>query len=183
MFNTIKEETEDRVILGNSNENIITASFSIIFGLILLWFFTEKLLFTVIIDHSILKDIFLRIILLGGFIALGAFIVLSGFENLLFKSKAEINKNNKMVNIERKFIIKYSEPVEKIYLPDIKEVKIEHVTSLEFHDSWNIYFITNTDKSEYFFTSSSESETKELADKICKLINPKIPLCESEVSY
>lgn len=183
MFDTIEEETEDNIILANSDENIIIALSSIIFGLVVLCF-SFKGFANVYYDFNNISEsnIFAYILMFGAYMALGGSLIWHGFECLLFKSKAKIDNDHKKVIVEQKCTIKFLESVKETYLSDIKEIEIKHKTTFEGYDSWNIYFITNTGKSMHFF-SSNESKTKELADKICKLINPQMSFRESEVSY
>lgn len=181
MFNTIKEETEDYIILANYLESVIVSLFCFIVGLIVLWDIHEKFV-TAILNYSNTSDS-TTILGLGIWVVAGGLFIWGGFNYLLFKSKAEIDKNHHKIIVERKFIIKCLESFREIYLIDVKEIEIKHKTSLEACDSWNIYFITNTRKPECFFRSSSESETKKLADKISQIINPQIHIHESEVFF
>lgn len=181
-FNTINEETEDQIILANDFENIIISLFSFILGSIVLWNTFEDF-FTTFFNYSNTSNSFDILLLLGAFVAFGGLCIWYGFKYLLFKSKAVIYKNHQKIIVERKSIMKCLESVREIYLRDIKEIEIKHKTTFEGYNSWDIYFVTNTGKSERFFSSSIESETKKLTDKICKIINSQIPIRESEVSY
>lgn len=181
-FNTIKEETKDQIILANDLENIIISLILFILGLIVLWAIFEDF-FTTIFNYSNTSYSFETILIQGTFVAFGGLCIWYGFKYLLFKSKAMIYKNHQKIIVERKSIMKCFESVREIYLRDIKEIEIKHKTTFEGHNSWDIYFVTNTKKSECFFSSSSESETKKLTDKICKIINSQIPIRESEVFY
>ena len=177
-FNTIKEETEDYIALTNYLENVIISLFCFIVGLFVLWDIFEDF-FTAILNYSNTSDIS-GMILQGFFVAFGGLCIWCGFEYLLFKSKAEIDKNHQKIIVERKCIIKCLESVGEINLMYVKEIEIEHKTSFEGNNSWDIYFITNTGKSKCFF-AGYESETKKLADKISQIINPQIPIRASEV--
>lgn len=181
MFNRIKEETEDHITLTNYLESVIVSLFCFIVGLIILWDIYEKFV-TAILNYSNTSDS-TTILGLGIWVVAGGLCIWCGFNNLLFKSKAEIEKNYQKIFVERKSIIKCLESFREIFLIDVKEIEIKHTTSLETGDSWNIYFITNTRKPEFFFSSSSESETKKLANKISQIINPQIPICESKVCF
>lgn len=179
MFDTIKEETEDHITLTNCLERVIVSLFCFIVGLIVLWDIYEKFV-TAILNYSNTSDSS-SILMLGIWVVAGGLLIWKGFNCLLFKSKAEIDKNYHKIIVEQKCIIKCLESFREIYLIDVKEIEIKHTTSLEAVDSWTIYFITNTRKPEWFFHSSIESETKKLADKISQIINPQIPIRESEV--
>jgi len=176
MLDIIEKETKDRIILANSNENIIIALFSFVFGLVVLCF-SFKGFSNVYYDFNNISEnhIFLYILIFGGSMIFGGFFIWNGFKCLLFNTKATIDKNHNKVIIERKSSIKCLEFIKEIYLSDIKYIEIFHLTNVEWLDSWSIRFFTNTGKLD-FYSSSNESETKELTDKICRLINPQIPL-------
>ena len=176
MFNIIEKETKDRIILADSDENIITASFSIIFGLVVFCFFFKGF-FNANYDFNNVSenDIYINILMVGGGMVFGGFFIWNGFKCLLFKTKATIDKNHNKVIVERKSSIKCLEFIKEIYLSDIKYIEIFHSTDVEIPDSWSIRFFINTGKLD-FYSSNNESETKELTDKICRLINPQIPL-------
>lgn len=176
MFDIIEKETKDRIILANSDENIIITLFSMIFGLVVLCF-SFKGFSNVYYDFNNINEtnILVYILMFGVYAVSGGILIWHGFKCLLFKTTATIDKNHNKVIVERKSSIKCLEFIKEIYLSDIKYIEIIHSTDVEIPDSWSIRFFINTGKLD-FYSSSNESETKKLTDKICRLINPQIPL-------
>ena len=166
-FGTIKEDTENKIILGtNKSGEIFIGLLCITFYSFLLWCLVPCIIHDY--DNLGLLDFGVGII----FILVGVVGLPVGFLFLLLKFKVVIDKNIQKVIIKRKLITGRLKSVKIIYFLDIKEIEILHDTQPEY-DTWSIHLNTKHGESEWI-CSDNELKVKEIANKICELSNKSI---------
>ena len=172
-FGTIKEDTENQIILGtNKFGDIFIGLLCITFSGFLLWCFVPYVIHDY--DNLGILDFGVGII----FILVGVIGLPVGFLFLLLKFKVVIDKNIQKVIIKRKWITGRLKSVKIIYFSDIKKIEILHDTQPEY-DTWSIYLNTKQGESEWI-CSDNELKVKEIANKICELTNKSISHYEKD---
>ena len=165
----VKEETDDRIVLVDSVvKNILSGSFIIAIGLLILFF--------VIDPDCESQDIFS--------ILFGVFVLFAGLYTLIIRKTIIVDKRLQTAIIMKEVFLIHFKFIKKIPFTYLKAVEITRNTSCKTcnyaspvnnsSDSWNVSLMTFVDGSVNAYHSHSKSKAEEIAESICKITGKMI---------
>ena len=174
----VKEKTDDRIILVDSEEdNILTGLLIIGIGL----FFFSYFFFIIVDSDYESQDIFTRLIFIL-LLLLGVYLLFAGLYTLIIRETIIVDKRFQTAIVMKKFSLTHFKFIKKIPFTDLEAVEITRNTpepcygspANDSSDSWNVSLMTFVDGSVKVCRSHSKSKAEEIAESICKITGKMI---------
>ena len=183
-YDIIKEETEDRITIGNDTfKDTLMALLMIVFGLVSLWWGIQ----ICSESHIGLLNIIFNLFITLCSILFGGLILFAGLDGLLTERSVIIEKKFQNVVIMVDSPIKRFKCIKKTNFSQIKNIEISYATGCtggqdydspanDPADSWDVHLITYNGDSIPIYCGDYKSKLKAeaISEKISKLTNKSV---------